>query len=125
MEKSHLPHSKIKPYGGMKLSIRPIDYQITINKTSDFTKDANFVRTKPNIEQVQFSQELQRQKVHEEKKVNSTTETEYGKIDGKNKKENKQFSKNDRENEKWKEPNTEKEGSAMRHKKKSKIDIII
>ena len=92
MEKSHLPHSKIKPYGGMKLSIRPIDYQITINKTSDFTKDANFVRTKPNIEQVQFSQELQRQKVHEEKKVNSTTETEYGKIDGKNKK-NKQFSK--------------------------------
>lgn len=107
------------------MSIRPIDYQITVNKTGDFTKDANLIRTKPNIEQFQFSEELQKKNEQAEKKVNSTTETEYKKVDKKKHRENRHSNtgykkRKDRENS-----DKERKRQTSKLNRSSKIDIKI
>lgn len=80
MERFRLRHLQIEVYGGIRLSIRPVDYQIVVNKTGDMSKDANFIRSRSDIQQLQFSEELQKKKIRDEKKVISTTKTEHKRI---------------------------------------------
>ena len=104
------------------MSIKPIDYQITINKANDFTKDANLIKTKPNIEQNQFSEELQKKKIQEERKVNVTTEIEYNRINGKKQGEDAPSKRQEKRKEK---KNTNMKKKTINCNNNSSIDIKI
>ena len=122
----HLLHiMNSKAYGGIDMSIRPIDYQITVNKTGEFTKDANLIKMKPNIEQTQFSEELQKKKIQEEAKVNSTTETEYNRIDGNKQEKNTSSRQHQGHRRKKEKASTKKSKKTMKFKNNSNIDIKI
>lgn len=122
----HSHHLQTEVYGGINLSICPVDYQIVVNKTGDLSKDANLIRSRSDIQQFQFSEELQRKKIRDEKKVLSTTKTEHKKIGKKEQRDKRQLRKQEH-NRDFDEPaknKSEKEDASI-ISQGSKIDIRI
>lgn len=108
------------------MPIRPIDYQIVVNKTGDLSRDANFVRSRPDIEQFQFSEELQKKKIQDDKKVISTTKTEHKKIDNKERRDRRDSRGYTSDKEHNTESETKKDKRQLLKSRKSrKIDIMI
>lgn len=126
MERFRLRHLQIEVYGGISLSIRPVDYQIVVNKTGDMSKDANFIRSRSDIQQLQFSEELQKKKIRDEKKVISTTKTEHkriGKREQRDKRQSERHGHNRRHGELDKE--TQEKERDLIISQGSRIDIKI
>ncbi|NLO81899.1 MAG: hypothetical protein GX094_02425 [Clostridiales bacterium] len=62
------------------MSLRPIDIQISIQRSGDYTKEANLQNQKPNINQLANIREFQYQIDHARRKVVSTGQTYYKRI---------------------------------------------
>ena len=62
------------------MPVRPIDIQISIQRSSDYTKEANLQNQKANINQLVNTREFQYQIEHAQRKVVSTGQTYYKKV---------------------------------------------
>lgn len=87
------------------MSIRPIDFQVSVGRAAETTRMANENSNRPDVQHQAFAKELDKQVEIEIKQVNRTSESELNKIteDGKNKGNSKgkdKKKKDGKENEK-------------------------
>lgn len=69
------------------MSIRPIDFQVSVGRAVETTRMANENMNRPEAQHQAFAKELDKQVAQETKQVNRTSESEFNKVteDGKNK----------------------------------------
>ena len=69
------------------MSIRPIDFQVSVGRAVESTRMANENMNRPEALHQAFAKELDKQTEIETKQVNKTSESEFNKVteDGKNK----------------------------------------
>ncbi|MDD3839682.1 MAG: hypothetical protein PHP06_03825 [Clostridia bacterium] len=82
------------------MSIKPVDMQIVVQKAYEVAKNAASEQTRPNIQQQQFSQILQKDAAKQENQVLNTFNTSFNKVSTNEKRKDK---RNSGDNEKAKE----------------------
>ncbi|WHH58964.1 hypothetical protein [Petroclostridium sp. X23] len=109
------------------MTIKPIDFQMTIPKTPEISKIQNEDNQRSNLQHHQASLGMQQQAEHDLKKVNSTDKAFEGKIREKQKEQrsgrNKKQSSNNEKNAHADEKN--KKGECTDSDKGTRIDIQI
>lgn len=82
------------------MSIRPIDMQVMIPKTSEIGKTQQAELQKPNSEQMQFSEQMQKHIVQNQQQVSETNKSEKNIIREDESKKNQSSNKNKKNNKK-------------------------
>ncbi|MDK2798553.1 MAG: hypothetical protein PWP27_123 [Clostridiales bacterium] len=110
------------------MSIKPIDFQIAVPKTSEISKIQNEDNQKYYTNQQHVSSFVQEQANHAMKRVNATDKSYEGKIRDKNKEESKKHSsqkENRKERKEEQENDKDKKQNVSKPSKGNIIDIHI
>lgn len=87
------------------MSIRPIDMQVMIPKTSEIGKTQQAELQKPNSEQMQFSEQIQKHVTQNQQQVPETNKSEKNIIREDESKKNQSSNKNNKNNKNNKRKN--------------------
>ena len=84
------------------MSIRPIDFQVSVGRAVETIRMANESMNRPEVQNQAFAKELDKQVTQETKQVNRTGEAEFTKVteDGKNKGNGKEQKKKKKDDDK-------------------------
>ncbi|NLX69395.1 MAG: hypothetical protein GX024_00640 [Clostridiales bacterium] len=111
------------------MSIRPIDIQISIQRSNDYTREANLQNQKPNINQLTNIQEFQYHIEHAQRRVVSTEHTFYKRVDREPKERQQSWQgntgKNDKSNPEAKAKDERVESEVNETNKGINIDIKV
>ncbi len=105
------------------MSIRPIDMQVMVPKTSEISKMQHTEMQKAGADQQQFSEQLNKQILHNQKQVVETNKSEKGII---RKDENKKKkNENEKKDKKDKDENEKKDTTKKNMSSTSIFDVKI
>ena len=108
------------------MPVRPIDIQISIQRSSDYTKEANLQNQKANINQLVNTREFQYQIEHAQRKVVSTGQTYYKKVNKEAEKRRQSFHDNTGRQDRKRSRKDETAAAEMKEKIKGvNIDIKV